>query len=177
MPHPYVYDIVLFGRSEGSLSPLRFCFSSGCAGEKASYTTREGIPYKHISMCFPRQCKIPWNTRPPFGSLQLHSLQTLQPQCKPHLLHLHLPWDGQERCQRSSSSTLTTILMSATMSKSSSLAAFLARASMSIWGFWLQRFRTLSIHLNHTLFSFVIWSNELWFIWIWICVLCVGIGT
>uniref|UniRef100_A0A7N2MHZ6 Spindle pole body-associated protein Vik1/Cik1 microtubule binding domain-containing protein n=1 Tax=Quercus lobata TaxID=97700 RepID=A0A7N2MHZ6_QUELO len=24
------------------------------------------FPYKHILMCFPRQCGIPWNARPPF---------------------------------------------------------------------------------------------------------------
>ena len=69
-PRPHVHDIVLFGQPKGSLSPLRFCSSPGCAGEKASYTTREGIPYKHIPMYFPRQCGILWNARPPFGSLQ-----------------------------------------------------------------------------------------------------------
>ena len=58
-PHPRLHEIVLFGLLEGSLSPLRFCSSSGCAGEKVSYITREGIPYKHIPMCFLKQCGIP----------------------------------------------------------------------------------------------------------------------
>ena len=46
--------------------PSWFCSSSGCAGEKASTHWREIIPYKHILMCFPRRCGIPWNARPPF---------------------------------------------------------------------------------------------------------------
>ena len=46
--------------------PLWFCSSPGCAGEKASTHWREVIPYKHISMYFPRRCGIPWNARSPF---------------------------------------------------------------------------------------------------------------
>ena len=48
----------VFGRPEGSLSPTRFCFSPSCIREKALYITREDIPYKHLSMCFLRQCEI-----------------------------------------------------------------------------------------------------------------------
>ena len=70
MPRPRVHDIVLFGRPEGSFSPSRFCSSPGCVGKKALYTTREGIPYKHIPMCFLRQCGILWNARLPFRSFQ-----------------------------------------------------------------------------------------------------------
>ena len=43
-----------------------FCFSPGCVGEKASTHWREIVPYKHIFVCFPRRCGIPWNARPPF---------------------------------------------------------------------------------------------------------------
>ena len=43
-----------------------FCSFPGCAEEKASTHWREIIPYKHILMCFPRRCGIPWNARPPF---------------------------------------------------------------------------------------------------------------
>ena len=45
--------------------PSWFCSSPGCIGEKASTHWREVIPYKHILMCFPRRCGIPWNVRPP----------------------------------------------------------------------------------------------------------------
>ena len=46
--------------------PSRFCSSLGWAREKTSTHWREVIPYKHILMCFPRQCGISWNARPPF---------------------------------------------------------------------------------------------------------------
>ena len=48
-PCPRVHYIVLFGRPEGSLSPLRFCSSHVAhnpSWEKASYTPREGTPYE-----------------------------------------------------------------------------------------------------------------------------------
>ena len=38
--------------------------------EKTFTHQRKVILYKHISMCFPRQCGISWIARPPFGSLQ-----------------------------------------------------------------------------------------------------------
>ena len=44
-----MHYIVLFGRPEGSLSPLRFCSSHVAhnpSWEKASYTPREGTPYE-----------------------------------------------------------------------------------------------------------------------------------
>ena len=48
--------------------PSRFCSPSKhtTMGEKASTHWREIIPYKHILMCFPRWCWIPWNVRPSF---------------------------------------------------------------------------------------------------------------
>ena len=55
-PCPRVHDIVLFGRSEGSLSPSRLCFSLGCARKNASYTTREGTPYEPSSGCSLKWC-------------------------------------------------------------------------------------------------------------------------
>ena len=49
-----------------------FCSSPGCTGEKASTHWREIIPYKHILMCFPRRCGIPWNVRPHFWVTTIH---------------------------------------------------------------------------------------------------------
>ena len=48
--------------------PSRFCSPSKhtTMGEKASTHWREIIPYKHILMCCPRWCWIPWNVRPSF---------------------------------------------------------------------------------------------------------------
>ena len=46
----------------------RFCSPSKhtAVGEKVSTHWRGVIPYKHISMCFPRWWGIPWNARPSF---------------------------------------------------------------------------------------------------------------
>ena len=54
MPYPHVHDIFLFGRPEGSLSPLRFCSFHAAHNplwEKASYTPREGTPSEPGSGC------------------------------------------------------------------------------------------------------------------------------
>ena len=63
-PRPNCVNIVRFGASY----PLQFCSppKHTAIGEKASTHWREVIPYKHIPMCFPRWCGIPWNARPPF---------------------------------------------------------------------------------------------------------------
>ena len=51
--------------------PLMVLFFPRLCWRKGLYTLKEIIPYKHIPMCFPRRCGIPWNARPPlFGSLQ-----------------------------------------------------------------------------------------------------------
>ena len=63
-PRPNCVNIVRFGASY----PSQFCSPPKhiAMGEKASTHWREVIPYKHILMCFPRGCGIPWNARPPF---------------------------------------------------------------------------------------------------------------
>ena len=59
-PAPNYVDIVRFG-AHTPLPPKHTEM-----GKKTYTHLREVIPYKHIPMCFPRQCEIPWIARPPF---------------------------------------------------------------------------------------------------------------